>query len=61
MKTNTTDKRLRKNKEPLAKIDIPGYKYEFTYTDAEKGGTLLYVSQDMNYKTRKDLNIIHSK
>lgn len=56
-----SESKLRKNKEPLAKIDIPGYKYEFTLTDSEKGGTLLYIAQDLNYKTRKDLNIVQSK
>ena len=37
---------IRKNKEPLSVIDIPGYNYEFTATEGEKGGTLIYVSQD---------------
>ena len=56
-----SENKLRKNKEPLAKTDIPGYKYKFTLTDSEKGGTLLYIAQDLNYKTRKDLNIVQSK
>ena len=56
-----SESRLRKNKEPLSKIDIPGYNYEFTPTESEKGGTLLYLSQGLKYKTRKDLNIVQSK
>ena len=27
----------------LSKIDITGYNFEFTPTEAEKGGTLLYI------------------
>ena len=33
--------RIRKNKNTLSKIDIPGYDFEFTPTESEKGGTLL--------------------
>ena len=47
---------IRKNKEPLSNINITGYDYEYTYTESEKGGTLIYVSQDLKYKNRKDLN-----
>ena len=42
-----SESRIRKNKEPLSVIDIPGYDYEFTATEREKGGTLIYISQDM--------------
>ena len=56
-----SETRIRKNKEPLSIIDIPGYNYEFTPTEAEKGGTLLYISQDLKYKNRSDLNISQAK
>ena len=53
--------RIRKNKETLSNIHITGYTYEFTYTEAEKGGTLIYISNDLKYKKRTDLNIIQAK
>ena len=56
-----SESRIRKNKEPLTRLDIPGYTYEFTPTEGEKGGTLLYISQDLKYKNRVDLNISHPK
>ena len=52
---------IRKNKEPLSAIDIPGCNYEFTATEGEKGGTLIYISQDLIYKNRSDLNISQVK
>ena len=53
--------RTRKNKEPLLVIDILGYDYRFTATEGEKGGTLIYISQDLTYKNRSDLNISLAK
>ena len=52
---------LGKKKEPLSVIHIPGYDYEFTATEGEKGGTLIYISQDLTYKNRSDLNISQVK
>ena len=56
-----SESRIRKNKEPLSAIDIPGYDYEFTATEGEKGGTLIYISQDLTYKNRSELNISQVK
>ena len=56
-----SESRIRKNKEPLSVIDIPGYDYEFTATEGEKGGTLIYISQDLTYKNRSELNISQVK
>ena len=56
-----SESRIRKNEEPLSVIDIPGYDYEFTATEGEKGGTLIYISQDLTYKNRSDLNISQVK
>ena len=56
-----TEDRIRENKEPLSVIDIPGYDYEFMATEGEKGGTLVYISQDLTYKNRSDLNISQAK
>ena len=38
---------LGKKKEPLSVIHIPGYDYEFTATEGEKGGTFIHISQDL--------------
>ena len=56
-----SESHIRKNKEPLTRLDIPGYTYEFKPTEGKKGGTLLYISQDLKYKNRVDLNISHPK
>ena len=48
---------IRKNKEPFSVIDTPGYNYKFLATEGEKGGTLIYISQDLAYKNRSELNI----
>ena len=55
------ESRIRKNKEPLSVIDIPGYDYKFTATEGEKGGTFIYISQDLIYINRSDLNISQVK
>ena len=41
-----SESRIRKNKEPFSVIDIIGNDYEFTATEGEKGGTLIYISQN---------------
>ena len=56
-----SETRIRKNKKPLSKIDIPGYNCEFTPTETEKCGTLLYILQDLKYKNRLDLKISQAK
>ena len=35
--------------------------YEHTPTEANKGGALIYISDKLNYKPRKDLEIYESK
>ena len=48
--------------EPSVNIEIPGYKTPIsTETEAEKGGTLIYIAEGINYKPRKDLEIYQSK
>ena len=37
------------------------YTYEFTSTESSKGGTLLYIDQDIKYKIREDLKLCKSK
>ena len=40
------------------KLDITGYEKYSTPTEADKGGTMLYVKTETNHKERKDLNKI---
>ena len=48
--------------EPQVDITLPGYHSpHWKFTEAEKGGTILYVSKDLNFKPRKDLEIYESK
>ena len=38
-------------------INLPNYSIEYTPTESDAGGTLLYISNNITYKPRKDLNI----
>ena len=38
-------------------INLPNYSIEYTPTESHAGGTLLYISNNITYKPRKDLNI----
>ena len=48
--------------DPTVNIEISGYKPPcITKTEAEKGGTMIYVANGINFKPRKDLEIYQSK
>ena len=47
-----TESRLKVNSQPLINIDLNNYNIESTPTESEKGGTLLYISSDLNCKVR---------
>ena len=50
------------NDEPTTNINIPGYHPPiFTFTESTKGGTMLYVEENINFKPRKDLEIYDPK
>ena len=53
--SNTT-----KNKLPPIDISIPNYSYKFCPTQANAGGTLIYIRNHVSYKTRNDLKIYKS-
>ena len=38
-------------------IDLPGFSMEQIPTESSAGGTLIYISQSLSYKPRKDLQI----
>ena len=42
-----TECRLRKNREVLSNTDLNYYSLEFTATESIKGGTLIYIENDL--------------
>ena len=52
-----SETKLLKDVAPVQDIDLPNYEKEYTPTEASKGGTLLYISNKLNYKPRKDLEV----
>ena len=56
-----SETRLKKDIKPVKDIKLSNYEIEDTTTEASKGGTLIYVSKNLNYKRRKDLEIYESK
>jgi exonuclease III len=50
-----SETKLKQNSPPVIDINIPNYQFEHTPSDANKGGTLLYISNIHNYKPRMDL------
>ena len=67
---NSTDKlqtvcisetRIQKGSNPTEDINLANYRIESTPTEAEKGGTLIYVSRKYEHKLRKDLEIYETK
>ena len=48
-------------KQPSVDINPTGYHTPYCkYTEANKGGTLLYVNKVLNYKPREDLELYKS-
>ena len=56
-----TESRLTTKKEPVNSIGIPNYNIEQTPTGSDKGRALLYISKEINYKTRNDLKLYKEK
>jgi len=52
-----TETKLQKNINPKINIDIPNYHLFHTPTEASKGGSLIYISNNLISKPRKDLEI----
>ena len=51
----------KKPPPPLSNNDLTNYVHEQTPTEASKGGTLLYISEELNYKTHNYLQIYKQK
>ena len=57
-----TKSRLTPKKDPMNDINIPGgYNIEHMPTKSDKGGALLYISKDLNYKSRNNLKFYKDK
>ena len=55
-----TESRLNKYIAPLNNINLHNYNIQHTPTESNKGGSLLYISTDLSYKTRNDLKMYKS-
>ena len=53
--------RIKKDKPLLYNIYLTNDVHEQTPTEVSKGGTLLYIFEELNYKTRKDLQVYKAK
>ena len=57
-----SESKLTNKSEPSINIDIDGYSKPIgTNTEASKGGVLLYISKQLDFKPRPDLNFYESK
>ena len=52
-----SESRISKKNSLKTNIDIPGYNVEQTPTESSEGGLLMYISQKLLYRARKDLQI----
>ena len=52
-----TERRLRSEKSLLSDVNLPNYKIEHMPIKANKGGALLYIFNELNYKVRNNLQI----
>ena len=48
---------IKNNKLPFTQVQLPNYNFESTPTESIKGGTIIYIKKNTNYKLRKDLTI----
>ena len=56
-----TETRLSHKNPITTNIELSGYNIEQTPTESSAGGTLIYISQNLSYKRRTDLQICCSK
>ena len=56
-----TETKLKRDILRTTNIDLKGYSFEHTPTEASCGGTLLYLKNNKNYTLRDDLKIYKSK
>ena len=56
-----TETRIKKGSVPYTDISLDGYNYESQPTESSAGGVQIYLSTDIKYKCRSDLNIYKSR
>lgn len=56
-----TESKIRKGKDTLSNISLPGYTIESIPTESANGGVLLYIASNIQYKIRNDLEMYMSK
>ena len=59
--TAITECSLKKNLDVLSNINIKAFTFEYTTTESSKGGTLIYIDDNIRYKVRNYLKIYKSK
>ena len=59
--TCITESRLSQKNPLTSNINIPGYNIEYTLAEASSGEALMFISQTLHYKVRKDLQIYYLK
>ena len=52
-----TETRIIKNTSVTQNTELSNYAFERTPTESSAGGTLLYIANNLSYKTRNNLNI----
>ena len=52
-----TESRISQKNPLISNINIPGYNIEHNPTEASAGGALMFISQTLQYKAQKDLQI----
>ena len=57
-----SESKLSKGSDPIVDISLDGYHYPVgTNSEASKGGVLLYLRDNLNFKPRNDLNMYSAK
>ena len=56
-----TESILSTKKDPRNNIDKPNHNIQHTTTKSDKGGALLYISKELNYKSRNDQKLFKDK
>ena len=56
-----SESRIKKNNCSKNSINLKDYSYESCLMESSAGGTLLYISNHLSYKTRCDLCIYKSR
>ena len=55
------ERRTKKSNLPTSNMHIPDYNIEQTHPESSAGGSLIYLTRNLSYKNRHDLQICHPK